>query len=193
MQAWNTRDRYGAVAVGLHWIIAALFLVSYTAVYWSTLVGRSAERGPPAGLSVHQAVGISIFVFAVLRIGWRLINVAPEELDAPAWQHVSARVMHILLYAAMLLMPLTGYLGTGGPTNLGLFQLPAFKDTTLFQTVFVNGLGIDWASFEPPLDAFHHFVGGNLLWVLILVHAGAAIYHHMVMRDRTLARMVYGY
>jgi cytochrome b561 len=93
----------------------------------------------------------------------------------------------------MILMPLTGYLGTGGPTNLWLFELPAFKNTTLFQTVFVDGLGIGWDSFEPPLDAFHHFIGGKFLWILILLHAGAAIYHHLVMRDRTLARMVYGY
>ena len=92
----------------------------------------------------------------------------------------------------MFLMPLTGYLGTGGATNLYFFSLPAFKDTAIFQAVFVNGLGISWESFEPPLDAFHHFVGGNVLWILIIMHVGAAIYHHLIMRDATLERMVYG-
>lgn len=193
MRAWNSTDRYGAVAVTLHWLVATLFLISYASMYLPGLLGETTGRGPPPGLSVHQAVGITIFTFAVIRLAWRLLNVTPEELPAPAWQHHSATAVHILLYAGMILMPLTGYLGTGGPTDLWLFDLPAFKNTALFQTVFVDGLGIDWASFEPPLDAFHHFIGGKFLWILILLHAGAAIYHHLLMRDRTLARMVYGY
>jgi cytochrome b561 len=194
MQIRNTADRYGLIAVSLHWLIATLFLFSYVSVFAPELLGfeSGARRGPPPGLSVHQAVGISIFVFAVIRLAWRWANPQPQELPAPAWQHWAARAVHVLLYLGMFLMPLTGYLGTGGTTNLGLVQLPAFKNTALFQTVFVDGLGISWESFEPPLDAFHHFVGGNLLWVLILVHVAAAIYHHMVMRDRTIARMVYG-
>jgi len=193
MPAWNSPERYGMVAIILHWIIAALFLVSYAAVYLPEFLGDTARGGPPPGLSIHQAVGISIFVFAMIRLGWRFLNIQPEELAAPAWQLQTAKIVHFLLYAAMFLMPLTGYLGTGGPTSLGLFQLPAFKETALFQTVFVEGFGIDWSTFEAPLDAFHHFVGGNLLWILILLHAGAAIYHHLVMRDRTMARMVYGF
>jgi cytochrome b561 len=192
MKAWNTHEHYGVVAITLHWIIAALFLVSYSAVYLPELFIQSTERGPPPGLSVHQAVGISIFAFAILRLLWRFLNVIPDELSAPVWQKAAARTVHILLYLGMILMPITGYLGTGGPTNLYLFSLPAFRETAIFQTVVVDGLGMTWSSFEPPLDAFHHFVGGNLLWILILVHAGAALYHHLVMHDRTLARMAYG-
>lgn len=192
MHAWNDEDHYGVVAIILHWIIAGLFLISYTSVYLPEMLGET-TRGPPPGLSIHQAVGISIFVFAVIRLGWRLANVPPREYPAPAWQLGVAKVVHILLYAGMLLMPLTGYLGTGGPTNLFIFELPAFRETTLFQTAVVGWMGMDWSSFEAPLDAFHHFVGGNLLWMLIVLHAGAAIYHHIVMHDRTLARMVYGY
>ena len=193
MQAWNSPERYGVVAVTLHWIIAALFLVSYSAVYLPEFfVDTTAHRGPPPGLSVHQAVGISIFAFAVLRLSWRLINVPPRELPAPAWQQAAAKTVHILLYLGMFLMPITGYLGTGGPTDLGLFELPAFRNTQLFQTVVVYGLGMTWDTFEAPLDAFHHFVGGNLLWILIVVHVGAALYHHAIMHDRTIARMVYG-
>jgi cytochrome b561 len=192
MRAWNTPERYGTVAIALHWIIAGLFLVSYSAVYLPEFFVETTRRGPPPGLSVHQAVGISIFVFAALRLGWRFINVAPEELQAPDWQRWAAKTVHVLLYLGMFLMPITGYLGTGGPTNLYFFSLPAFKDTSLFQTVFVNGLGVSWDSFEKPLDAFHFFVGGNILWILIAMHVGAALYHHLIMYDRTLARMAYG-
>lgn len=192
MPAWNTPERYGTVAVTLHWLIAALFLASYAAVYLPRLFIEQAQPGPPPGLSVHQAVGISIFAFAALRLGWRLINVQPHELDAPAWQHWSARLVHLLLYLFMFTMPITGYLGTGGPTNLGLFSLPAFRNTALFQTLVVDGLGMTWDSFEAPLDAFHHVIGGNILWMLIALHFAAGFYHQFVMHDRTLARMSYG-
>jgi cytochrome b561 len=194
MQIRNTADGYGLVAVTLHWLIALLFLFSYVTIFAPELLGfeSGAVRGPPAALSVHQAVGISIFVFAVIRLAWRFANTQPMEDPAPAWQHWAARAVHVLLYLGMFLMPLTGYLGTRGPTSFGLFQLPTFNSTAIYDTVVVGWMGMDWDSFEAPLDAFHHFVGGNLLWMLILLHVAAAIYHHMVMRDRTLMRMVYG-
>lgn len=192
MQIRNTTDSYGLIAVTLHWLIAILFLFSYVSMYAPEVLGlQSTGRGPSPGLAVHQAVGISIFVVAVIRVLWRWTSVHPAELPAPAWQQWAARAVHILLYLGMFLMPLTGYLGTRGATNLGIIQLPAFPNTTIFNTVLVGWLGMDWDSFEAPMDAFHHFVGGNLLWMLILLHIAAAIYHHLVMHDRTIARMVY--
>ncbi len=37
---------------------------------------------------------------------------------------------------------------------------------------------MSFEAWEQPLDVFHHHIGGALLvWILIVIHAGAALYH----------------
>jgi cytochrome b561 len=64
MSIRNTSERYGAVAVSLHWLVAVLFFASYAAAYLPGFFIEQSRSGPPPGLSIHQAVGVSIFMFA---------------------------------------------------------------------------------------------------------------------------------
>lgn len=191
----NTSDRYGSVAITLHWLVATLFLVSYVSVYyrhWFT------ERNTPENLlalDIHLAVGVTIGAFVLLRVLWRLTNPSPRLAPGPGWEHLAARLGHLLLYMAMIAMPVTGYLGTGRATDLVLFKVPAFKDTAWYEWLVFEVLGKDFdytfKDFEAPLDFLHKDVGGALLvWILIVIHVAAAIYHHRVKRDNTLNRML---
>jgi Prokaryotic cytochrome b561 len=85
----------------------------------------------------------------------------------------------------MILMPITGYLGTGGNTDyFFLFDIESFKGTEFFANQFAKNMTFE--EFEEPFDFIHKEVlGKRLLWVLILGHALAALYHHFVKRDRT--------
>ncbi len=54
-------------------------------------------------------------------------------------------------------------------------------------------LGLTFEVFEVPFDFFHKQIGGAwLVWMLIAVHVGAAVYHHRVLKDNTLRRMLPG-
>ena len=191
MQIKNTQDRYGAVAASLHWVVALLFLGSYSTVYyrhWFT------ERGTDANLTaiqLHFAIGITIVVFVALRVIYKLYDQAPNEVPGTKLEHLAAKSAHILLYVFMIAMPLTGYFGTGADINyFGLFEISKFKDTGLYDAMITNGLGLSWEQFESPMDFIHKKGGAYVVWVLIAIHASAALFHHFIRKDNTLRRML---
>ena len=105
--------------------------------------------------------------------------------------HFAAKSGHYFLYAMMIIMPLTGYIGTGVNTEyFFLFDIIKFESTQLFTAFVTNGLNMTFKEFEEPIDFIHKEVGGELL-VLLLVggHMLAALYHHYVKKDRTLRKM----
>ena len=124
-----------------------------------------------------------------LRVLYRLWDVQPREVPAPAWQQRLARAVHVLLYAAMIVMPITGYLGTG-TEFFGLFVIPKFPETWLFAALVQGWLGLTFEEFEKPLDLIHHTAGAYVVWVLIAVHVAGALQHHMIRKDETLLRML---
>ena len=194
MSNWNSAESYGRIARWLHWITALLFLLAYCAVYyrhWFT-VKKTPEN--MMALQLHLSVGITIGVLVILRIIWRIMNKQPKLEPGPRWQQLSAHTLHYLLYAVMILMPVTGYLGTGVANEyFYLFQVPKFEQTWLFD-VWVRGyLNMTFKEFEKPFDFFHkEIMGARLLWMMIIGHAAAALYHHFRLKDRTLIRMTHG-
>ena len=92
----------------------------------------------------------------------------------------------------MIAMPITGYVANGGGTDFfGLIDIPSFRRTGIYDVLVTQGMGIDFGTFEAPLDLFHKQISGALLlWMLILVHVSAALYHHLWQKDQTLVRML---
>ncbi len=188
----NTKDTYGVIAIALHWIVALAFIINYAIIYYREwfVEGREDPLFRTL-LSYHYAIGVSVLVFVVLRIIWRLTNIQPNEVPGSRLEHLAAHTAHIALYAVMILIPLTGYLGTGGPSQLFFFiDLPRFADTQIFKTVIEGWMGLSWEQFETPIDFIHKEGGAYVVWVLIVVHAGAALYHHFIRGDVVLKRML---
>lgn len=192
MSNWNSAENYGRVAKWIHWVTALLFLLAYCAVYYRHLFTERKTPENLAALQIHMSVGITVGVMFILRIIWRNMNVQPALEPGPPWQQRLASWTHYALYAAMILMPLSGYLKTGvGNDYFFLFHLPKFEDTWLFQTWVQGHLGMTFKQFREPFDVFHEDIMGSLLlWMLIVGHAGAALYHHFKLKDRTLIRMI---
>ncbi len=194
MSLRNTSQNYGRVARWIHWVTALLFLLAYSAVYYRQWFTEKETPQNLVALDLHLSAGISVGVIVILRIIWRIMNVQPAFEPAPRWQHVSAHVMHYALYIVMIVMPVTGYLGTGKATNFFLlFEIPKFEDTWMFQAFVWEYLGLTFKEFEKPIDFFHkEIMGAWLVWILIVGHAGAALYHHYRLKDRTLVKMTRG-
>ncbi len=190
----NTARNYGTIAKWLHWTTALLFLASYCSVYyrqWFT------ERDTPENwiaLQLHLSVGVTIAVIVALRIIWRIGNRLPDPEPGSRLEHLAAHIGHYALYAIMIVMPITGYLGTGVNTEFFLlFDIPKFETTALFSTVVSEGMGLTYKEFEKPIDFIHkELMGEWLVWLLILGHIAAALYHQFVKKDRTLAKMTSG-
>ncbi len=108
------RTRFALPLRLIHWTMAALILAMLFIG-----VGMVSTVGPAysALLQLHRPIGASLFVLVVLRLAIRLATGAPPlPADLPKAQQAVAKGSHLLLYAAMLAMPLIGWamLSAGG-------------------------------------------------------------------------------
>lgn len=178
MPTKRTRQQWSGISKALHWLIAVLILV----MAWLGLTMGDMPNGPGkiATYALHKSIGLSILALMVLRLGWRLYAGAPAPVaGTPRWQARIAAATHVALYLLLLALPLTGWLlnsAAGFPLQwFGLFNLPsiAARDEALHALAVQTHEVLFWA-----------------LVVLVLMHAAAALHHHLFLGDATLARML---
>jgi len=186
----NTRSSYGSAAKWLHWLIALWVLAAYLIILY--LTSRS-DAFPLPGLNIHKVVGFTILVPVLFRLAWRAINPIPDlPAHMPRWQRRVSGLSHGLLYFFLIAMPVTGYLGNGGGVDYGIFRIPPFLGSPVSAWTYET-FGISDSQWDKFFDTLHYGIMGPwLFWVLIAVHAGAAIWHHFVQRDDVLKRMLPG-
>lgn len=178
MQLRNTDQSYGMIAQFLHWILAALVFVQIGFGLYAASLPVSLAR--LQWLSRHKSLGLAILALALLRLTWRSMNRAPALPDwIPRWQRRTAAATHWLLYALLVLTPLTGWMhasAAGLSVNwFGLFQVP------------------DLLPKQPGLSALMksvHIGCVALLAFLLLGHVGGALRHAFVLRDEVMHRML---
>lgn len=170
-------ENYTRTAVALHWIIAALIAMALTLGWFMTDMATS-----PAKLRVydwHKWTGITVLTLFFVRALWRLTHAAPAPVPMPPWQRYAAQAGHGLLYALLLLQPLSGWLFSNAAGHsivyLGLIPLP--------DLVAKN------ASLADNLKELHE-ASAWVLVVIIGLHILAALKHHYVDHDDTLRRML---
>ena len=176
---YGTRtDHYPATSKLLHWLVAVSVLTTAPVAIAMTRVAK----GPTQDLlyNLHKSLGVLILVLMVLRLINRLAVGAPiADPDIAQWQKALSSFVHTSLYVLLLAMPVVGYIANSayGATTpfFGLFELPMIvgKDEALATQLFT----------------IHRWVG-YLLIVLVLMHVGAALYHHFIRHDNVLRRML---
>lgn len=181
---------YGRVAKVLHWLMAAWIVTAYTVIIWLTW---DHTEGLIPGLNYHKVIGFTILVPFIVRVVWRLANGAPALPDGmPLWQARLSRLTHALLYFLMVAMPVTGYLGNFGGVDYRLFRVPPFARTELAAWIFAT-FDITLQQWDVFFDTFHYrIVGPYVFPAVVAVHVGAAVYHHVVLKDNVLRRMLPG-
>ena len=174
----SSANRYGSLSIGLH----GLRLLLIAAVYACIELRGNFPKGSDIreGLKTwHFMLGLSVLVLVVFRAVVHFIGVVPRiQPDPPKWQTLLAKLMHIALYALMIGMPLLGWLTLSAEGKFVPFfglQLP--------QLVGASKSVADWAKEL-------HETGGTIGYFLIGFHAAAALFHHYVVRDNTLWRML---
>ncbi len=190
----NTDKSYGTVAKWFHWLTALMISLSYASVYYRRWFTEDKTSENWTILQLHLSIGITMGVIFVLRILWKTVNKTPQLESVTRLEHLAVHMGHYTLYAMIFIMVLTGYFGTGANTEyFFLFEIPKFEDTALYSNFFFDWLGLTFDEFEKPMDFIHKDIMGSwLVWMLILGHAIAALYHQFVRKDNTLSRMWFG-
>lgn len=172
----STPWRYSTPAVVLHWLLAALIVFMAGLGWWMMTVEH--EPGGREWINLHQSIGLIVATLVLLRVLWRLGH-RPEPLPAslPAWQVKLSHLVQWLLYVVMILIPLTGIIGSLY-TKSGLhFFGPSTN-----------------AGFTPVHDTAEQFFGWHetLVWTtvgLLVLHVIGGLKHLLVDRDRVFQRM----
>lgn len=192
MSIRNTAENYGSIAKWLHWLTALLFLGSYISVYYRQWFTEDKTPENWTALQLHLSIGVTIGVIVVLRILWKISNRSPEPEPGTRLEHLAAKLGHLALYAVMIIMPITGYLGTGVDTEyFFMFDITSFKNTEYFIMNYSDTM--TFKEFEKPIDFIHKdIMGAWIVWLLVAGHIAAALYHQFVKKDRTLRKMTTG-
>ena len=179
MQLKNTAQRYGLVAILLHWLVAATVIGLAILGLWMTDLSYYSPyyRSAPFW---HKSIGITLAAVLVLRLLWRWGNPRPAHLpNHQRWELGMAAVVHGLLYLLLFVIVVSGYLISTakgqGISVFGWFEIPAS----------ITGL----PSQADRAGAVHYWVAITVLGLAAL-HALGALKHHFLDRDDTLRRML---
>ena len=179
-------DRYTAVAIVLHWLIA-LAILGQIALGLAMTQIKLAQMTQFQLYQLHKSVGITVLLLVVLRVLWRLGHRPPPlPHDMPIVERRAAEGTHTLLYLFLVGMPLTGW----AVVSASPFNLP----TVLFGVVPWPHLPIlatleNKAPVEAVLKLVHNY-GAWALIALLALHVGAALRHQLVLHDDILWRML---
>jgi cytochrome b561 len=178
----NSRETFGLVAIAFHWTIAFLF---FGQIALGFLTQETAGR-PRLQFDLyqwHKSFGFLILALALLRIGWAVSGIRPAPVaGTPRREALAARAAHLLLMALTVIVPLTGW----AIASTSPLRIPSF----VFDLIVVPDLPL---ARSDAMEAFWSRLHGLMAYgagVLALAHAGAAIHHHFIRRDGTLARML---
>ena len=173
-----SRAHYTGTAIALHWLIALIILCALPLGLY--MVGLAISPAKLKLYSYHKWAGVTVFLLALVRLGWRLGHPPPAlPASLPDWQRRVATATHHALYALIFLVPLSGWL---------------MSSAKGFQTVYFGVLPIpDLLGKNENLGdllKIAHFSLNALLACLLAAHAGAALKHHFIDRDDVLKRML---
>lgn len=171
-------DRYPTPLRVMHWIVAGAIVAQW---YLGWAADNAANRSEGARLILaHFQLGVALFALVSVRLVWRAAaRHQPANCLLPKAHNRIAGWVHVLLYALALSMPVSGYvmwIWMDGPRDLGLVQFPRL--------------------FTPPADdeywrAIAWYVHHYSAWIFagsITMHAAAALWHELILRDRLIRR-----
>jgi cytochrome b561 len=170
---------YDNVAVTLHWLTALLVIVQFALAETWDYFSRPTQESMQ---SVHVSLGVLFTAVILGRLAWRFIPGHQVPSIELGWVKTASKAVHYLLYLLLVAQAATGFLfrwAQGHPVSFfGLFAIPS-----------------PFAAMDKATRHQLHDIHEKVAWGIIILafgHALAALYHHYVLKDRVLMRMLPG-
>jgi cytochrome b561 len=177
-------SHYDALSRAFHWLTAIVVSVAFILGPggFGRLMRQGVDPATRSDIVWHESLGILVLVLTLLRLIWVALRPAVPQFQQAGWMDLMAKLMHLALWALMLLLPITALLALGSEahplTLLGgvrVDQMPMIAQSSIAKLA-------DWGDV-------HKFLGDAIMWLAGL-HAAAAIYHHMILKDGVLSSML---
>ena len=171
--------RFDQTSIALHWLTVLLIIVQFTSAWLREAVGHENSLAA-AILATHQTSGMLTWIVGLVRLVWRhgFAYLPPFPQGMPKLQQWIAKANEYGLYALLFVQPITGLgnvLFHGRPFQMLIWEVPALLEPNpAIRSLFVEA----------------HEFGAKALLALIGLHAGAALFHRLVLRDGVLQRML---
>ena len=169
---------YTRTAVVLHWLIAFCVIAQIALGLWMIGIPKDPPGVRAWWFNIHKSIGLTLGLLILVRVGWRFTHRAPPlPASMPRWARIAAAANHHLLYLCMVLMPVSGFLGSS---------------FTKYPIVYFGNNLPYWGWDAPELKdlcSVVHLSTASLLIGLITLHIAAALKHRFVDRDGILRRM----
>lgn len=178
MQLKNSASAYGVLSIALHWLTALVVFTMFAVGLWMVDLDYTNQWYKTAP-HLHKSVGVMLVAMVCFRFVWRMSHVRTESLaNHKTWEKITAKIVHYVLYALIVLMFPTGYLITTAKGQslevFNLFSIPAVVDNI--------------SNLEDIAGEIHELIAFSIIG-LVVAHMCGALKHHFIDKDATLKRM----
>ena len=174
--AGDDGTNYDNVAIALHWTTAFLVVANFAlSQTWDWFAK------PTQGLmeDTHMSFGVLLTVVIVARLVWRLIPGHQVSSLEAGWVRLASKATHYVLYALLVAEAVLGF----------TFRWGAGRPMAFFGLGIPSMIGEITKPLRHQLREFHEWIGWAII-IIALAHGLAALYHHYVLKDRVLRRML---
>ena len=173
MLIYNSSRGYGAIPQAAHWLTVILVVVAWILGFFGDDLPKGAPRA--AGLLVHISAGLAVMALLVVRLAWNRANPPPDAEPTG----LVGQTAHYLLYGLLIAVPIAGI----------MLQFARGDALPIFGIADIASPWIRDRAFSRSVKEVHEILAHTLM-IVAGFHAAAALFHHWVLRDRTLAKML---
>jgi cytochrome b561 len=184
-EGYNRRGLYSPIGVTFHWVMAAL--VVFQLGYGWYLGWQPAGGDKYIGYQTHTQIGLTIMMLGTLRFFWHSQIHGPQTVDESSFSGRASRLLQAWFYFSFFALPISGWVMWS--------TLPSDLPLSVGGVIPFPNLPFDQLSdrLQHSLMRWAAELQFWAVWITALAipgHAGAAVLHYVIKRDRVLPSML---
>lgn len=184
-EGYNRRGVYSPIGIAFHWIMAGAIIFQLGFGWYLGYLGVGADKH--LGYQLHGEIGLTIMAVGALRFIWTSHVSGPDTVDEDSLNGKLSLWLQWFFYFCFFALPISGWVMWS--------TLPGDLPLSIAGVIPVPNLPFDQLSFAMQAELMRYAANVHqvLVWALMLAipgHAGAAVLHYLVKRDRVLHAML---
>ena len=184
-EGYNRRGLYSPIGVTFHWVMAAMMFFQLGHGWYLAWLPAGGDKY--VGYQTHTQVGLTIMMLGTLRFFWRSQISGPQNVDEDSFAGKASLLLQNGFYFSFFALPISGWVMWS--------TLPGDLPLSIAGIVPFPNLPFDQLSedLQRSLMRWAAIVHLWVVWITTLAipgHAGAAVLHYVVKKDRVLPSML---